>query len=81
MQRQTDILPAILAIATQRGADKSTCPSEIARLLFPDDWRKHMKDVVDVAVDLHNQGKVAITQKGIPIDVNHIKGPIRIKIK
>jgi hypothetical protein len=81
MQRQTDILPAILAIATQRGADKSTCPSEIARLLFPDDWRKHMKDVVEVAVDLHNQGKVAITQKGIPIDVNHIKGPIRIKIK
>jgi hypothetical protein len=81
MQRETDILPAILAIATQRGADKSTCPSEIARLLFPDDWRKHMKDVVEVAVDLHNQGKVAITQKGIPIDVNHIKGPIRIKIK
>jgi hypothetical protein len=81
MQPQTEILPAILAMATQRGADKSTCPSEIARLLFPDDWRKHMKDVVDVAIELHNQGKVAITQKGIPIDVNHIKGPIRIKIK
>ncbi|WP_158798819.1 DUF3253 domain-containing protein [Pedobacter sp. L105] len=80
MQRQTDILPAILSIAAQRGPEKSTCPSEIARMLFPDDWRKHMKNVVDVAIDLHNQGKVVITQKGIPVDVNHIKGPIRIKI-
>ena len=75
-----DISATILSVATQRGAEKSTCPSEIARMLFPDDWRKHMKDVVDAAVDLHHKNKVAITQSGRPIDVNHIKGPIRIKI-
>jgi hypothetical protein len=80
MSEGTDILSTILFIANQRGPEKSTCPSEIARKLFPDDWRKHMKDVVDVAIDLHNQGKVVITQKGIPVDVDHIKGPIRIKI-
>jgi hypothetical protein len=80
MQQHTDISDAILSIAAQRGPEKSTCPSEIARMLFPDDWRKHMKDVLDVAIGLHIQGKVLITQKGIPIDVNHIKGPIRIKI-
>jgi hypothetical protein len=77
---QQDISATILSVATHRGPEKSTCPSEIARKLFPDDWREHMKDVVDVAIDLHNQGKVVITQKGMPIDVNHIKGPIRIKI-
>jgi len=80
MQRQTDIISTILSIATQRGPEKSTCPSEIARMLFPNDWRKHMKNVVNEAIDLHNQGKVVITQKGLPIDVNHIKGPVRIKI-
>jgi hypothetical protein len=80
MQGNTDISATILIVASNRGPQKSTCPSEIARMLFPDDWRKHMKDVVDVAIDLHNQGKVVITQKGIPIDVNHIKGPVRIKI-
>jgi hypothetical protein len=80
MSEGTDILSTILFIANQRGPEKSTCPSEIARMLFPDDWREHMKDVVDVAIDLHNQGTVVITQKGIPVDVNHIKGPIRIKI-
>ena len=80
MQGHLNILETIVSVSTQRGPEKSTCPSEIARTLFPDDWRKHMKDVLDVAIDLHNQGKVVITQKGLPIDVNHIKGPIRIKI-
>jgi len=75
-----DIPAAILSVAKQRGAEKSTCPSEIARMLFPDDWRNHMKDVVEAAVDLHHQNKVSITQKGLPISVDHIKGPIRIKI-
>ena len=80
MQQLKDISTTILSVATQRGPEKSTCPSEIARKLFPDDWRNHMKNVRDVAIDLHNQGKVMITQKGIAIDVNHIKGPVRIKI-
>jgi hypothetical protein len=80
MQEHTDIHEAIISIATQRGHEKSTCPSEIARMLFPDDWRGHMQDVLQVAIQLHIQGKAVITQKGKPIDVKHIKGPIRIKI-
>lgn len=70
-----------LSMAKERGVEKSTCPSEIARTLFPDDWRKHMKDVRNVAVEMHKSGQVVITQKGKPIDVDNIKGPIRIKIK
>ena len=80
MQQHKKISDTILTIAANRGHEKSTCPSEVARLLFPDDWRKHMKEVVDAAIDLNNQGKVSITQKGNPIDVTQIKGPIRIKI-
>lgn len=76
-----DISSTILSTAAKRGPDKSTCPSEIARMLFPNDWRKHMKAVLDTAIELHRQGKVVITQKGIPVDVDHIKGPVRIKIQ
>ena len=74
------IAKTIIAVATSRGSGKSTCPSEIARMLFPEDWRKYMKTIVAVAVDLQHQNKVLITQKGSPIDVDRIKGPIRIKI-
>ena len=70
----------ILTMATQRGPDKTVCPSEIARELFPTNWRKHMQEVRDAAIELQKQGKVSITQKGLPVDVEHIKGPIRIKI-
>ncbi|MCE6988617.1 DUF3253 domain-containing protein [Dyadobacter sp. CY323] len=80
MQHYDEIATTILSTAIHRGAEKSTCPSEIARMLFPDDWRKHMEDVREVAIDLHNKGSVVITQKGMPVDVENIKGPVRIKI-
>ncbi|OWK71371.1 DUF3253 domain-containing protein [Pedobacter sp. AJM] len=80
MRHHTDISATILLMAEQRGPEKSTCPSEIARRLYPDDWRKHMKNIREVAIGLHQQGKIMITQKGMPVDIDHIKGPIRIKI-
>lgn len=67
-------------MATHRGADKTICPSEVARSLFDTQWRKHMDEVRQAAIVLQQKGKVLITQKGEPVDVNHIKGPIRIKI-
>ncbi|WP_243837190.1 DUF3253 domain-containing protein [Mucilaginibacter gilvus] len=70
----------ILLMATERGPCKSTCPSEVARALFPHDWRKHMQEVRDAAVELHHAGHVTITQKGRPVDTGNIKGPIRIKL-
>lgn len=80
MQQAIDIRAAILFTATQRGHQKSTCPSEIARMLFPSDWRNHMKDVVNEAIQLHHDGRVLITQKSKPVDIDHIKGPVRIKL-
>lgn len=67
-------------MATERGADKTICPSEVARALFDTNWRKHMDEVRQAAIALQQNGKVLITQKGIPVDVDHLKGPIRIKI-
>ncbi|MES2267242.1 MAG: DUF3253 domain-containing protein [Bacteroidota bacterium] len=69
-----------LTMAAERGRDKTVCPSEIARALFPTNWRKHMQEIRDAAIELQKDGKVSITQKGEPVDVGHIKGPIRIKI-
>jgi hypothetical protein len=76
----TIISETILSMATERLPEKTLCPSEIARAMFPDDWRKHMQEVRDAAIALQKQGKVAITQKGKPVDVDHIHGPVRIKL-
>jgi hypothetical protein len=80
MEHSEEIATTILSTAIYRGAEKSTCPSEIARMLFPNDWRKYMKDVLNVAIDLHNKGDVVITQKRMPVDIENIKGPVHIKI-
>jgi len=74
------IADKILQMAAERGTEKTICPSDVARQMFPDDWRKHMDEIRKEAIALQKQGKVLITQKGIPIDTNNIKGPIRIKI-
>lgn len=67
-------------MAAERGASKTICPSDVARQMFPDDWRKHMDEIRKEAIVLLKAGKIAITQKGIPVNTDHIKGPIRIKI-
>ena len=74
------IQEAILETAAERGPNKTTCPSEIARALFPADWRQHMAEVQTEAIALQKMGKVEITQGGKPVDPNNIKGPVRIKI-
>jgi len=74
------ITETIISMATERGADKSICPSEVARAIFDTGWRKHMDDVREAAIRLHQNGQVIITQKGEPVDVHHIKGPIRITV-
>lgn len=77
---EASIAETIINMATERGADKSICPSDVARALFPADWRKHMDEIRAEAVKLQQQGMVLITQKGEPIDTATIKGPIRICI-
>ena len=80
MATTPDVSQAIIIMATLRGPDKTVCPSEIARALFPGDWRKHMNEVRASAIELQLEGKVIITQKGKPVDVDKIKGPVRIRI-
>ncbi|PJJ85054.1 DUF3253 domain-containing protein [Mucilaginibacter auburnensis] len=78
---RSTIADAIVTKATERGPEKSTCPSEVARAIFPDNWREHMQEIRNVAIDLCKEGSIIITQKGKDVDVTNFKGPVRIKVK
>lgn len=67
-------------MAASRGADKTICPSEVARVLFGDNWRKEMQTVRDAAFGLAEENQVMVTQKGKKVDPENLKGPVRIKI-
>lgn len=58
----------------------SICPSEVARMAFEDDWRDHMSIVLEVAGKMAKQNQIEICQKGIVVDSDTAKGPIRFRL-
>jgi hypothetical protein len=70
----------ILRLTTERGADKSICPSEVARLLG-DPWQRHMTPVRQAAIRLARDGKIHVLRKGKPVaDLDEVRGVIRLRI-
>ena len=70
----------ILELARKAGTEKTICPSEVARNLWPDDWRPHMEEVRQVAVELRDAGEIEISQKGVAVKESEFVGPIRLRI-
>ena len=54
---------AIQKLLESRKPDASICPSEAAREVFGDDWRKRMPDVRKVANYMAKLGQIEICQK------------------
>jgi hypothetical protein len=74
------ISETILVLAIQRGSQKTICPSEVARKLWPGNWRPHMEAVRKAAFNLRKEGKVRILQIGVDVNDHEVVGPIRIAI-
>ena len=70
---------AIQQLLAQRGAGKTICPSEAARLVDPDAWEALMPQARDAARRLVAQGAIVITQHGSVVDPSRAKGPIRLR--
>ncbi|WP_290506924.1 DUF3253 domain-containing protein [Algoriphagus sp.] len=69
---------AILEFCRQR-PDRSFCPSEVVRRLYPESWREFLPDVREKALEMYRAGEIVITQKGKTIDPKiEPRGPIRI---
>lgn len=72
-----------LEFSENRDVDKTYCPSEVARKLYPNNWRDKMDLVRKVANTLVESGTLITLQKGenqseLP---SKIKGPIRLRKK
>ena len=69
----------ISAQVKARGADKSICPSEVARALS-EDWRALMPQVRSVAAGMAAQGELHVTQGGETVNAQTASGPIRLSL-
>jgi hypothetical protein len=75
---------AILDLVTERGPEKSICPTDAARKLAGDAagmaWRSKLSPVRLAAMRLAKAGKIEILRKGKKIDPADAKGVIRLRI-
>ncbi|MEO0721789.1 MAG: DUF3253 domain-containing protein [Pseudomonadota bacterium] len=69
---------AILSLTETRGIGKTICPTEAARAVSEDKWRKLLPDVRVEAVRLAKAGDIAIYRKGKPVDPDAFKGVYRL---
>ncbi len=69
----------ILRQTAERGAEKSICPSEVARALDPD-WRTLMTAVRRAAIRLAQAGRIDILRKGKPVPPDDVRGVIRLRL-
>ncbi|MEM6421017.1 MAG: DUF3253 domain-containing protein [Pseudomonadota bacterium] len=69
---------AILSLLAARGTGATICPSEAARVLSPDKWRARMDEIRTAAARLAAAGVLVVTQKGVVVDPEAARGPIRL---
>ena len=71
---------AILDLLAQRDPGKTICPSDAARALGGDDgFRPLMPVVREAARALVAEGRIEVTQRGRPVDLDSARGAIRLR--
>lgn len=83
MTAEEKIREAHLQFAESRGLEKTFCPSEVARALFPEGWRDKMELVRKIADHLVVENKLIVLQNGIVKSKlpSKLIGPIRLRKK
>ena len=78
--RMDDFRQQILSLLEQRGPHKTICPSEV--LTDADKQQPEVMEQVRVSArHLAAEGKIEITQKGRVVDLDTVRGPIRLRNK
>jgi Protein of unknown function (DUF3253) len=81
MPDDTTVQAAVRAMAQARGTVSSLCPSEVARALDADQWRRLMPVVRQAAAALACAGEVEVLQRGqVQSPRGPWRGPIRIRL-
>jgi len=80
-ERDARIEAAMLKMLADRGAGRSICPSEVARLIEPEAWRDLMEPCRCAARRLVARGLAEITQDSRVVDPSCARGPIRVRLR
>ena len=75
-----DIRGEILRQLMLIGKNGTICPSEVARELFQP-WREKMDRVREVVSQMVVDGTIDVLQRGVVVELEKVKGPVRLKLR
>jgi Protein of unknown function (DUF3253) len=78
------IRACVLELLVSRGAGRSICPSEAARLLamrFGGHWQDLMRPVRTVAAAMADAGAIEVLQHEAVVDIGEVRGPVRLRLR
>ncbi len=81
MSNEAKLRDAILSLLAQRDPGKTICPSDAARAVAGQKFRPLMETTRQVAATLVAEGRIEVTQKGEPVDLADVRGPIRLRLR
>lgn len=71
---------AIFDLLARRATGATICPSEAAKAVDPEGWRRLMPQVRATAVGLARAGRLEITRKSRAVDPDAFKGVYRLRL-
>ena len=71
---------AVFDLLAKREPGKSICPSEAARAVDGEGWRRLMPQVRATAVGLARAGRIEITRRGRVADPDVLRGVYRLRL-
>jgi hypothetical protein len=71
----------ILRLLSERAPGKTICPSDAARAMDPEGFRKLMPVVRAAAKKLVADGRIEVTQGGKRVDLDEARGAIRLRLR
>lgn len=84
-EADTALETAILGLLSERGRDKTICPSEAAKLVGGQDTRRDWEGLMEparaAARRLVAAGRIVMTQHGRVVDPSTTRGAIRLKLR
>ena len=72
---------AIVSLLERRRTGATICPSEAARAVGGEGWRRLMDPAREAAGRLVEGGRIDVTQGGDVVDLAAARGPIRLRLR
>lgn len=74
-----DVLKTAILEMCRQKKNEAFCPSEVLKLMFPEDWEQFIEEVNATAREMSREGLILITQNGNIITAIFSKSPSKYK--